>query len=241
MTSRQGFDAKTNFAIWRLCAWCGPIFLLGLLVCWAGLGKFFPPPPESWTADEVVKFFVQDNLQIRAGMVGVAFFAGFYMVWSALLSRIIKRIEGPDGVLANIELMGGVATTMVMELFAITWLAASFRTELRSAQDIQMLNDVAWFIFDMTFMVTFFQMAGFGTAIIMDKHAVPLFPNWLGWFSYAAGLVFLPVLLMPFFLNGPFAWNGLINYYVALSPFFLWMALASYHVFKIINRLEQEA
>ena len=240
MTSHQGFDSKINFSIWRVCTWCGPIFLLGLLVCWTGLGKFFPPPPQYWSADEVVQFYLKDNLQIRAGMVGVMFFGGFYMVWSAVLARIIRRIEGPDGVLSVIEMMGGLATTMVIELFGAVWLTASFRTEMRSPQDIQLLQDLGWFIFDMTFMVTFAQMVAFGIAILIDKRPTPLFPRWLGWLSIWAGSVFLPEVFMPFFMNGPFSWHGVISYYVALSPFFIWISVSCYYMFDAINLIERE-
>lgn len=235
------YDVKTNFLIWRVCVWGGPIFLVAMLGCWAGLGKFFPPPPSYWSADDLVAFYSGNNLQIRAGMVGVMFFGAFYLLWSSVLSRIIQRIEGPEGVLANIELMGGVTTTMVVELFGALWLVASFRTGLRSPEVIQAAHDLGWFIFDMTFMVTFFQMVSFGTAVLIDKRNSPLFPRWLGWLSYLAAFVFLPVVLIAFFTDGPFAWHGFINYYVALGPFFIWMIATTIIMFNAINRIEVES
>ena len=240
MNNHQGLALNTNFTLWRISAWGGPIFLVGFLVFWAILGKFFPPPRQYWTAAEVANFFTQDNLQMRIGMVGCCFVAPFYMVWSAMISRLIQCIEGPKGVLSNIELMGGVATTIAVLMFSIMWLTATFRIESRSPQELQLLMDIGWFIFNMTFMVTLFQMVGVGTAILIDKRTTPLFARWMGWLSYFSCFVFLSVLLYPFVMDGPFAWHGLMSYYVALTPFFIWQILFCCYQFKAINRLEQE-
>lgn len=235
------FGTDANFLVWRACGWAGVVFLAGFIVFWALLGKFFPPPAQYWSAEQVASFYLQHSVQIRAGMVGAAFFAPFYMLFSALLSRIIRFIEGRSGLLSTIEMMGGIATTMVILLFSVVWMTASVRTGSRLPQDIQLLQDLGWFIFDMTFMVTFFQMIAFGTAVLTDKRSTPVFPRWLGWLSYVACAVFLPELVMPFVLNGPLAWHGVINYYVALPPFFVWMMVCCYYVFKAIHRIERES
>lgn len=241
MNPSYGLSQKTNFTLWRICAWGGPIYLFGLMVFWALIGKFFPPPPEFWSADEVTSFYLQDNIRIRIGMVGTCFFGPFLILWSIVISRVIQRIEGPDGILSTIELIGGVITAIVVMLFGIVWMTASFRTELRSPQDIQMLQDIGWFIFDMTFVVTLFQLLAFGTAVALDRRADPLFPKWLGWFAYFAGLVFLPVLVMPFMMTGPFAWHGIIGFYLAIGPYFPWAVATCYYLFKAIDKVEAEA
>lgn len=240
MTTSTGFDTRTKYMTWRVCAWGGPGFLIGLLVFWALLGKFVPPPPQYWTADEVMAHFLNDNIQIRIGMVGTLFFGPFLLLWSTVISRILARIEGPDGVLSTVELIGGIMTSVVIMLFGVVWLTASFRTEMRAPQDIQLLQDVGWFLFDMTFIVTLFQLFAFGGTVLLDRSASPLFPRWLGWFALFSAVTFLPELVMPFLMKGPFAWHGLISFYVAIGPFFPWAVITCFYVFKAINRLEQE-
>ena len=229
-----------NFFTWRLAAWAGPIFIFGFLICWAIIAKFLPPPPQYWSADEVYKFYIDYNLQIRVGMTGVLFFGPFYFIWSAVISRLIQRMEGPDGVLSYIELMGGVCTVMVTLGLGVMWLGASFRTETRTPQDVQLLHDVGWLIFNMTFVVTFLQMIGFGTAMLIDKRERPLYPRWMGWASYFAALTFLVVLFMPFVMRSPFAWHGLLTYYVSLGAYFIWALLAMYYTFGAITQVELE-
>jgi len=241
MNGSQVLGVTMRFQLWRLCAWAGPLFIVGLLVFWGLVAGYVPPPPQYWSAQEVADFFARNNLGIRTGMVGVAFIAPFYFVWSSVISRLMQRIEGPEGVLSNIELMGGVCTAIVTQGFAVMWLAASFRTAERSIQDLQLLMDLGWFIFNSTFMVTSLQMIALGLAIILDPRAAPLFPRWLGWCSCAVPTTFLPVLLMPFFMHGPFPWHGLLTYWVGLSAYFLWSVPACYFVLAAVGKVEREA
>ncbi len=241
MHSSSGARQTTNFLMWRVCAWAGPIFVVGFLVFWAIIAKFVPPPPQYWSADEVFAFYTQRNLQIRTGMVGVLFFGPFYFVWSAVLSRIMRHMEGPDGVLSYVEILGGVCTTVITLGLGVVWLGASFRTEARTPQEVQLLHDLGWFYFDSTFMVTFFQLAAFGTSILIDERRVPLFPRWLGWATYATASISLVIILMPFFDHGPFAWQGLLTFWTDLGAFFVWAIVTMYATFGAIGKLEKEA
>jgi hypothetical protein len=241
MDSSTGARQTTNFLMWRVCAWAGPVFVVGFLVFWAILAKFVPPPPQYWSADDVFRFYMERNLQIRAGMVGVLFFGPFYFVWSAVLSRIMRHMEGPDGVLSYVEILGGVCTTVITLGLGVAWLGASFRTEARTPQDVQLLHDLGWLYFDSTFMVTFLQLAAFGTSILIDERRVPLFPRWLGWATYAAASISLVIVLMPFFDHGPFAWQGLLTFWADMAAFFVWAIVTMYATFVAIGKLEKEA
>lgn len=229
-----------RFFIWKLCAWAGPLYLVGLIFFWGILGNNIPAPRQYWSADEVVEFFLSNNIQIRIGMVGTLFVAPFYFVWSQAISAVMREIEGPDGFLAPLENVGGIATAFVTLAFALMWLTASVRTELRSPQDIQLLLDLGWHIFDMTIMVTLIQMCAVGGAILMDRRPQPLFPTWLGWLSFAAASTFLTAFLMPFFPDGPFAWHGLVTYWLVLNAFFIWMVFMCYYLFSAIDKVRQE-
>jgi hypothetical protein len=233
-------QTATVFMVWRLCAWAGPIYLVGLVGFWGLLAGFVPPPQQYLDAQQITDFFLANNLKIRAGMVGTLFVAPLYYVWSLVISAIMKKIEGPDGLLAQLEFVGGIATAFVTLGFSIMWLTASVRTELRSPQDIQLLTDVGWFIFDTTIMVTAIQMCAFGGAIFMDKRVKPLLPKWLAWASFAIAATFLAAYIMPFVEDGPFAWHGIITYWLVLSTFFAWMVLTSILLFPAIRQVEQE-
>jgi hypothetical protein len=234
-------NPDTVFLVWRLCAWAGPLYLVGLIAFWGLLAGFVPAPPMSLNAQQITAHFIENNLGIRAGMVGTLFIAPFYFVWSLVIAAIMKKIEGPDGLLAKLEFVGGIATALVTIGFAIMWLMASFRTAQRAPEDIQLLHDMGWMIFDTTIMVTLIQMAAFGGAILMDKRREPLLPKWLAWLSFAVATTFLAAYLMPFVLEGPFAWNGIVTYWVVLTSFFIWMQVVCYYLFGAIGKVQRES
>jgi len=104
-------------------------------------------------------------------------FVALYTVWSAAIARMIERIEGRRGLLAQIEFGGGVATTLVAALAGVMWFAAAFRAPERDPKDIQLLMDLGWLTFNTTFSVTAIQMLAIGAAVLLDRRADPLLPN----------------------------------------------------------------
>jgi hypothetical protein len=152
----------------------------------------------------------------------------------------MQKIGGPDGPLSIVEQMGGAVTTVVILVGGICWLTVGFRVEERSQEIIRTLHDFGWMFFDTTYMATSLQMTAVAIVLLNDKRAVPLFPAWVAWFSIFTAAVFVPITLIPFFLDGPFAWNGMFNYWVGFTPFFIWVTIYICHAFKAIARLEQE-
>lgn len=233
-------DYPSPFPIWRVAAWAGPIWLITFGLFWAVIAKFVPPPAEYWSTEEVYRFFSEHNLSIRVGMTGVLFFGPLYFVWTAVTSRVIQHIEGPNGVLSYIELIGGVLTTVVVIGVGIFWLAASFRMDVRTPQEIHLMSDIAWLIFNLTVAITMLQMISFGTAMLLDRRPKPLYPRWLAWLAYLTSSTFMFALAVPFLMRGPLAWHGLLTFYVALGLFFPWAAITMYLTFPAINTIQQE-
>lgn len=239
MNKPQG-SSSTMFLVWRICAWAGPVYVVGEALSWAWVAGFLPPPAEYLTADQVYQYYLDNNLRIRIGMMLTLMFAPFYFVWSAVVSRLISRCEPSDGVLSTIELLGGFGTVVVTWGAVTAWLSAGFDTAAKSPQDIKAMSDLAWMWFNPTAMVTVFQFVAFGTAVLLDRREQPLIPRWMAWFSYAMTAALLLALLTPLFNRGPFAWHGLFTYYVGLGGYFLWIIFACHFTFQGITRLERE-
>jgi hypothetical protein len=229
-----------KYLYWRICAWAGPIFLVGYLCSWGILGFNIPPFEPSISMADLQAHYVTNSLRIRIAFVLSVFFMPFYFVFSAVLSRIMQKIEGTDGPLSIVEQMGGAVTTVVGLVAGVAWLTAAFRVDERTPEMIRQLHDFGWLFFDTTYMVTSLQMIAVGLVALSDKRKEPLFPRWLAWYSIFVALVFVPLTLLPFFYNGPFAWSGLFNYWVGLGNFFVWVIFFCYYVFKAIDKVEQE-
>ena len=231
---------QQRFFSWRLCAWAGPIFLIGYLCSWGLLGFNIPTFEPSISLNDLYQHYVANSARIRLAMVLSVFFMPFYFVFSGVVSRVMQKVEGSDGPLSQIEQMGGALTTVVGLVAGVSWLCAAFRVEERTPEMVRQLHDFGWLFFDTTYMCTSFQMIAMALVFLADRRATPLVPRWLCWYSIFVAVIFLPLTLLPFFYSGPFAWSGLFNYWVTLGTWFFWVILICIYIIRAIGRLEQE-
>ena len=232
--------SRSAFALWRLCAWAGPVFLVGYVASWAVLGMNLPPLSPKLPLAELYAHYVDHSIQLRLAYVLSVFFIPFYMVFSSVISRVMRTIEGDDGTLAIVEQMGGATTVVVGMVAGICWLTAAFRVEERRPEIVRTLHDFGWLFFDTTYMVTGVQMLAMSIVFLSDRRAQPLMPRFLSWYAIFVVTTFLPLSLLPFFYSGPFAWSGVFCYWISLGSWFLWVLLLCIHLFKAIDRLEQD-
>ncbi|MBC2637850.1 MULTISPECIES: hypothetical protein [unclassified Rhodococcus (in: high G+C Gram-positive bacteria)] len=229
-----------DFGLWRLCAWAGPVFLVGAGIAWWGIAGFILPPRENWSAERIAEFYRDNEISIRIGMEGAIMFAMFYFVWSLAVALVMRRNEGRERILSTIQLVGGAGTSAAAVSFCTIWLTASFRASTRAADEIMLLNDLGFMFLIMTFVATLFQMVAFGVFVLRDPRPTPLYPRWLGYVSFWLTATLLTGLLMPSFQSGPFAWHGLITYYLGLNAYFGWVIVTSWYTFAAIRRLKSD-
>jgi hypothetical protein len=206
----------------------------------AGIAGFVPPPSENWGAQQVATFYADHEVRIRIGMEGLLLLACLYFVWSLAIARVMWRAEGRQRLLSTIQLIGGVATTGVTMACGVLWLTASFRSSIRPATDIQLLNDLGWMVFDMTVLVTVLQQLAFAFWVLGDDREKPLVPRWVGYATLWLAATAFVVFLMPSFQTGPFSWQGLITLYIGLGAFFVWAFLTSWYVVAAVKRIERD-
>jgi hypothetical protein len=240
MSTSPTLSPAMNYFFWKLCAWAGPVYLVGSLVSWVLIAGFVPPPRADWTALQTAQFFIDNSARIRPGMVLTIFFQAFWIVMSIAVYRLMQRIEGPGGTLSIVQLVGAILNWAIIVGALLLWLAASFRPELRTPQEILLLNDLGWMTIDVPITGTSIQMVSFGILFLFDRRTIPLFPRWVCWLSFFITTTFIADLLIPFFDHGPFSWHGLISFWVVYSAYFLWVIPVSYYSIKAIGRLEQE-
>lgn len=219
-----------------------------LVGCYVGFGLlgfavfagFWPPPGPDLGGDEIKAYFVEHRTGLKVGMVMMAFAGPFYLTWSVAVSKVISRIEGRMGGLAQIQLLGGMLTGLVTFVPATIWLTAALRAEEHSAETIQTLYDFGWMFFDTTFVCSALQSLAIAAAVLMDRRAVPLFPRWFAWMSCMTAVVYVPLVLMPFFRSGPLAWDGAVSFWVVFVEFFLFTAAGTRLTWLALARLEEE-
>jgi hypothetical protein len=240
MSTVQEAATNQSYSSWRLCVWAGWVFLVGYLLSWGILGFNIPTISPAISINDLYAHYVAHSARIRLAMGLSVFFMPFYFVFSAVISRVMQQIEGQNGPLAIVEQMGGAVTVVVGQVAGISWLVAAFRVDERTPEMVRQLHDFGWLYFDMTYMVTTLQMWAMAYVFLHDRRTKPLVPAWVAWLSVFVGFTFLLLTLLPFFLTGPFAWNGLFNYWITLGSFFVWVIIVAIAVSNAINRLERE-
>ncbi len=231
---------KQKYDVWRLAAWGGLIFLFGQLLGWGYLGVGIPPNEPGMPINDLFAYYTEHSLRIRFGMTISVIICPFYFVWSAVISRVMTKIDGEDSVIAVIEQMGGVITAVIGLVGACAWMAAAYHIEERTPGIVRALHEFGWFFFDTTYWATTLQELALGYVFLIDQRAKPLIPKWVAWYSIFSAVAIIPLSFLPFFYTGPFAWSGFVGYWVALGTWFFWVLILSYHMFGAINRLQQE-
>ncbi len=229
-----------KFNMWRMCAWGGVIFLFGQLLGWGYLGVGIPPDDPSMPLAEQFSWYQENSLRIRLGMTISVIICPFYFLWSAIISRIMQKIDGDDSPLAVVEQMGGVTTCIIGLVGAVGWMTAAYHIEERTPEIVRAFHEFAWFFFDTTYWATTLQELALGYVFLMDRRAVPLIPRWVAWYSIFSAIAIIPLSFLPFFYDGPFAWNGFVSYWISLGSWFFWVLILSFYVFKAIDQLQKE-
>jgi hypothetical protein len=204
-----------------ICAWCAVPFAIFFTIGIWPLAGFMPPLSPDLSALEIATIYRENTLPIRTGALIMMSTSGFMCAFLAVIAVQMRRIEGRFDVLTIAQISSGTVGVVAFIVATVAWTAAAFRPE-RSPELIQLLNDIGWIYFLMTFSTFVVQDFVVGFAILGDKNAEPIFPRWLGYYNLWVGVTFIPGGLLTFFKTGPFAWDGLFVWWVPFIVFFSW-------------------
>jgi hypothetical protein len=151
----------------------------------------------------------------------------------------LKRIEGTFSPMAYTQLSLGTVFILVFIIPVMIWFTAAFRPD-GNPEIIQRLDDLGWITFLVPVTTVFVQGAAITIVILQDKRNPSIFPRWFGYFNLWAMVDFQCGALIPFFKDGPFAWNGLLSWWIPLGVFTIWMLLLSYFLLRAISAQERE-
>lgn len=224
-----------------LAAWSGPVLVVLFFV---GLVAFmgFVPPPSPMNSGEVTAAIYRDNLlSMRIGIVICSFAVALLAPWGASIAVRCRRTETRFPVFTYTQL-GCIGTgLMVAVLCFLMWAVAAFRPDDLAPESTRMLHDIGWylFLFDVPpFMVW---MIAIGLAVLMNRSGRRLFPRWAGYFCIWIALCEAPAVLILFFKTGPFAYNGVVGFWLPTVAFFAWVIVFTWLVIKDVNDEHAEA
>ena len=234
-------DEKTSLRFQLISAWCGPAFLVTFVLFWGVIGHNIPNPSPALSAANLAARYSQHLGEIRLGFIVALITVVLYMPWCSYISTRMARIEGGYPVLANLQLIGGALTVMVVSFSCCFWAIAAFRPE-RDPALIQLLTDTGWLVIDLQYACTTLQMVALALAVLSDRKnkARPLMPNWVCYLTIFCAVSFFPASLTGVLKTGPFAWNGVMSYYFPYFCWLCWEIIASTYLIKDVRRRMRE-
>lgn len=199
----------------------GPICVVITLAGWLVAG-LLPLPFGPGDQGEIVHFFLDHPDRVKAGFVVASIGTALAMPLWALVSLHLFRMDRRLPLLALVQAMIAVVTLVINMFPQLIFAVAAFRTD-RDPSGVVLLNDVAWLLLFTGIAPFMVQNVVIGIAILRDPQQ--LFPRWVAWLNFFVAFSFIPDPLAFFLKTGPFAWNGV---------FVFWLALTTYCVFIVV-------
>jgi hypothetical protein len=231
---------SSSFSALRISAWSGVAVLVVSLGGFLIAGVLPLPLGPSDSRADVVSFYTEDNTRVTAGLVIATLGIALVMPLLAAISVHMLRMEGRVPILTFIQLGVGAVTAVLLLIPLLLMAVIAFAAPDRmSPETIRSLNDVAWLLFITPIVPFMIQNIAIGFAIINDPHEI--FPRWLGFLNFFIAFSFVPDPLAYFFGSGPFAWNGVFVFWLALTTYALFLVAMCWAVLRANNQMRPTA
>lgn len=171
-------------------------------------------------------------------LIGLA--GSLFTPFVAVISAQMKRIEGSVHPLAYAQLGLGAIATLLFIAPTYLWMAATFDPG-GSPATTQVLNAGGWQGLTSAIFPGVIQMFVIAIASLTDRRANPVFPRWVGYLNLWTGLLTLPSALILFFKDQPFAWNGILTFWLGAVAFTIWLVAMIVVLLRAIAQQEAEA
>lgn len=220
----------------RAGVWSGLAYLLVFGTGWLILAHFFPPIAPSLDPAAVAERYREHHRTLMLAGVCIMVSTVVVLPVSALIVRIIVLIERGVGMLT---LMTGLtlATFLVLNFYAgFSFASAAFRSD-RSPDLVQYANDGGFlqFVGGIPMFLMIWVLIAYAV-LVTDSREDPVLPRWVGYANLWIAVLYLPELLVFFFKTGPFAWDGLIGFWIPAVLFIAFFLATPFVLRPVVRR-----
>ncbi len=141
-----------------------------------------------------------------------------------------------DRRLAILMMVFSQVTSLVLNFFVPFFLAVATVRAGRSDELVQLAGDLSFLQFMggiPMFLMTWIIIAVASLAAPRDRAVIP---RWFGYVSLWCAILYLPELLVFFFTTGPFAWDGLVGFWIPAVLFAIYYNAATFAFLGIVRR-----
>lgn len=222
----------------RWCVYSGPLLMIIFMIGFWVVGGLVPPPSPNQTAQQLAAYYADNATRIRVGLIISMLAAGLTFPFTVAIFMQMRRIEGGIGPLGCTQLVTGLLNGPLFILPMITLAAATFRAGATDPSATQSLSDLGWLAFVGIPAPAIVQLTSIAIAVFRDHSARPIFARWVGYFNVWCALSFAFGILVICFKTGPFAWNGVIAFWIPLSIFGTWFFVMAW---EMLRELKQQS
>jgi hypothetical protein len=221
----------------RALVWWAVIFavIYGLALCL--LLDMVPPPTAKLDATQIAHWYAVRHTKIRIGAVIASWTSAFMVPLTIVIAEQIRRQERNSRVWTWMTLLGGGLMSMFLVLPPLFWGVAAF-TPTRAPQVTAIMHELGMLTLTTTDQYYVFMWVAICVISFVPaaaKHSP--FPRWYGYFTAWTAIMFEAGAFAFLPRTGPFAWNGLLVFWVPLTLFGLWIAVTSY---LLLGALKQQ-
>lgn len=219
----------------RMLVWCGP----AMMVLWVGafllIAGFIPPSDPALPPAAIVDFYAANTTAIRIGLVISMLGSALLVPYAVAISGQLKRINGAKA-LADTQMVSCALLSLEFITPIAVWMAATYRFDEQAAEITRALHDLGWILFVTVIWSLWVQVVCIGIAILIDRSPQPVFPRWIGYLNFWVAILILPAGTVLFFKGGPFAWNGIIGFFVPLTIYSSWFVAMTWAMHRNLTR-----
>ena len=221
--------------------WCNWIFLVLTAVGWLGIAHFWAPARADLGLEATKVWFSETHHW--GTIIGCTLFyiaAGILTPGSITFGIMLARIEGRWPLWSFTTAVCGVFISLIVFFNACAWIVSAYRPET-GADVVQAFYDWAWFAFLLGWIYLAIEMLATAVVELMDDRLLPMVPRWLSWATIAGAVTIFFAAGPAFFKSGPFAYHGLLAFYVPVAIWGAYLALTTWYMLKELKRSPDRA
>jgi hypothetical protein len=220
----------------RIVLWWGLAFTLVYGLVWWRLFHMMPPPSAKWSAGQIARFYQENSFQIKLGATVAGWTSGFMVPISVVVGIQISRHEAGKPIWSTLAVAGGSLMSIPLMLPPIFWGVAAF-TPTRAPEITAIMHELAMLTFVTTDQYYIFMWVAIAAICLIPNTVLySPFPRWFGYYTAWTALMFEPGAIAFLTRSGPFAWNGLLVFWLPVVTFFVWIVVMAVLLFTAIDK-----
>lgn len=217
--------------------WWAIGFAAALTLAWILLIRTLPLPPATWTSEQIAHFYRQHSIGIRWGAAVCSWTAAFTVPFSVVLAVQIARLEKGFPIWALTQALANAISSLFIVLPMMLFGVAAFSPD-RAPDVTAGLHQFALLSLVTADQYFIFNFIAIAIACLIQserKDVYTPFPRWMGYFTLWCALLFEAGAIAFVPKTGPFAWNGILAFYLPFGTYGVWFTCMCVLLFRALR------